>query len=242
MSSHDSKKILIIHEDESQLEILQHELSKYSYQVLVEVDGKKAYEIAKNKKTEIILASSQLVGIDGFDLCWMIRQNKDLKFIVYMLLSNTTNAEVRINAYRSGVDAYIDPDASIREIHTLIEAFTRRIQQLKHSAEQPDLSLRGKIAHILVVEILQLLHISNKSGTLTLESGSMKGSIGYLDGKLVWAETKNNTGEDAVKELAAWKEGIFSFQKTKIRPVLNIHTPTMQLILDCCKELDENSN
>lgn len=231
--------ILIIHEDESKLTFLRRELSKYSYTILSEKDGKKAYEIAKNEKPDLILASSQATGIDGFDLCWMIRQNESLQYTPYMLLSNTSNAEVRINAYRSGVDAYIEPDASVREIHTLIESFTRRIRQSKSLPERPVSSLHGQISHILVIEILQLLHISNKSGTLSLENGTMRGSIGYLDGKLVWAETDTNKGEDAVKELTSWTEGVFTFQKDQIRPVMNIHTQTMQLILNCAKMMDE---
>lgn len=239
MNSDISKKVLIIHEDEERLSFLRRELSRYSYTILTERDGKRAYEIAKNEKPELILASSQAIGIDGFDLCWMIRQNEILQFTPYMLLSHTSNPEVRINAYRSGVDAYIEPDASIREIHTLIESFTRRIQQLKGSVEERHVSLRGQISHILVIEILQLLHISQKSGTLTLVNGLKKGSIGYLDGKLVWAETQEKVGEDAVSELVSWREGTFDFQKDQIRPLMNIHTPTMQLILNCAKMIDE---
>ena len=84
-----------------------------------------------------------------------------------------------------------------------------------------------------------MLHISKKSGTLTIFSQNLKGSIGFWDGKIVWAKLGENEGEQAVKEIVFWEKGHFTFEKNLIHPVMNIEKSTMQLILDCCQELDE---
>ena len=118
----------------------------------------------------------------------------------------------------------------------------KRMQQIKETINIPNNALQGKIPHFSVVEILQMLHISKKSGTVKFANEHKKGKIGFVDGKLVWAELDQITGEDAVKEIACWKDGYFIFEKDLIDPIRNIHTSSMQLILDCCQILDEKND
>ena len=59
---------------------------------------------------------------------------------------------------------------------------------------------------------------------------------------MIWAELDKLTGEDAVKEIVFWNNGHFIFENDLIHPTMNIQTPTMQLILDCCQLLDEKND
>ena len=97
----------------------------------------------------------------------MIRQTEELNTIPFLLISDNNNPEERINAYRSGVDAFIDSNTSIREIYTLIETLIKRFPKISTPSQFSDYSLQGKLPHFTVVEILQMLNISKKSGTLT---------------------------------------------------------------------------
>ena len=232
------KKILILHNDNVKLQDLEHNISQYPFDVITASNGTDGFELAKQEKPDIILASAQLTGIDGFDLCWMIRQTVELTAIPYLLMSDNNNPEERINAYRSGIDAFLDNTTSMREIYTLIETTIKRIERIKNT----DNSLQGKIPDFTVVEILQLLNISKKSGTLTFLNHNKKGEISFKDGKLVWAESDLFAGEHAVKEIVTWNFGYFIFKKDVVHPDVNIQTSSMQLILDCCQLLDEKND
>ncbi len=236
------KKILIVYYDNERLDYFKQNISQYPFDVITALDGSVAFELAQKEIPDIILASAQLAGIDGFDLCWMIRQTPELLSIPYLLITEKNNPEERINAYRSGVDAFLDSTTSIREIYTLIETMVKRVQRIQNNANVPDKSLQGKLIHFSVVEILQMLNISKKSGELTFVNQQKEGKIGFWDGKIVWAESDQLIGEDAVKEIVFWKKGYFLFEKDLINPIKNIKKSTMQLILDCCHLLDEKND
>lgn len=242
MNAHHQKKILTILESNQKYSELKEQLRQYPFQIIETSTGYDGFDIAKNEAPDLILASTQLSDIDGFDLCWMVRQSPEISSTPYILVSETNNPEERINAYRSGVDAFLFSDVSIREIYTIVETTIRRIEQIQNMPENVDKSLQGKIPQFAVVEILQMLHISKKSGTLTIFSQNREGSVGFWDGKIVWAELGEQKGEKAVKEIVFWEKGYFTFEKDLIHPVMNIEKPTMQLILDCCQELDEKGN
>jgi len=242
MNSTYKKKILLVHNDSEKVQYLHQCLAKYSFTIVSAENGTIAFEMAKKEKPDIIIASTRLADIDGFDLCWMIRQSLELKTVPYILMTDAYKVEERINGYRSGVDAFLENDSSIREIYTLIETTIKRIENMKANQNIPANSLQGKLPHFTVIEILQLLNISHKSGTLTFYNENVKGAIGFWDGKIVWAELDGQHGEEAVKKIAFWNTGHFFFEKDLIHPTMNIQTPTMQLILDCCQLLDEKAN
>ena len=239
MKSSYKKKILIIHNNPNKLEYLKQNISTYPFNVITALNSREGFELAKLEKPDLIMASAQLSDVDGFDLCWMIRQIPELVAVPYLLITDDNDPEERINAYRSGVDAYLDSTISIREIYTVIETLIKRIQKIRNTINIPTKSLQGKLPHFTIVEIIQMLNISKKSGTLTIGNQDKKGKIGFWDGKLVWAECDQLTGEEAVKEIVCWEHGYFIFEKDLIHPIMNIQTSSMQLILDCCQLLDE---
>ena len=234
------KKILIIQNIDKKRGELELYLSNYPYNIYTTSNGNHGIELAKQNIPDIILASTQLVDIDCIDLCWMIRQTPELSRIPYILLAQHLSTEEKINSYRSGVDAILNNNITIREIHTRIEAILKRYHQFINSNNSiVDKSLQGKLSHFSVVEILQMLNISKKSGTLKVSLKNKNGEIGFWEGKLVWAKQHKLLGEKAVKEITSWSSGYFTFEKDLIHPIVNIHIPTMQVILNCCKILDE---
>lgn len=239
-TKHAKKLILIIHRDSYQADSLQKHLSDYSYEIEIQKTGNAGLESAKQHKPDVILASSYLKDMDGIDLCWMIRQTDELAAVPFFLLTDYINDEERINAYRSGVDAVLESTTSFRELYTRIEAILKRTERTSPTSESDShISLLGKISHISVVELLQFLNISQKSGTVIFTHDSQKGEIGFWEGKIVWARQDKLIGEDAVQAITGWTMGTFQFEKDRIDPIVNVHTATMQLILDCCKTLDE---
>jgi len=241
MSQMNKKKILIIHGDAENYDELKKLLTQYPFDVLNSTNGNSGIKLAKQEKPDLILATTQLPDIDAFDLCYLIRQSPDLCTIPFILIADNINPEERINAYRSGADAFLNRNVSLREMYTVIETSIKRTQQIKNTLNAPQYSIQGKISHFSVIEILQMLHISKKSGTLNFYSKELQGKIGIWEGKLTWAEMDSLTGEEAVKTMAFWNMGHFTFEKDLIHPVKNINASTMQLILDCCQLLDEKS-
>lgn len=242
MYQNQQKKILAILENNPKYSELKESLEQYPFQIIETANGYKGFDLAKKEMPDLILASTRIADIDGFDLCWMIRQTPGLTPVPYILISENNKPEERINAYRSGVDAFLYSDVSVREIYTIVETTIRRIQQIKTFPEKIDKSLQGKIPQFSVVEILQMLHISKKSGTLTVYSENLEGKIGFWDGKISWAKLDENEGEPAVEKIVFWDKGSFIFEKDLIHPIKNIEKSTMQLILDCCQQLDEKVN
>lgn len=237
-----SKTILFVAKNFETYSRLTHNLQYFGYNVLESQSGRQALEQANAAHPDFILAELDIADMDGIELCWMVRETSQVPLVPFILLADSVAGEIQINGLRSGVDAFLPKTAPIREIITHVEALFKRIEQFQSLVVAPKKSLTGISPDFTILEILQLLNMAKKSGTLKIAGTDRLGRVGLLDGNLTWAETGLYEGEDALAEMIQWEPVQFEFEKDLIFTKLNIRRPTMEVILNCTSVLDEKQN
>ncbi|MDZ7263247.1 MAG: DUF4388 domain-containing protein [candidate division KSB1 bacterium] len=237
----DKKLILVLSSDESQLKLLKQELEANIYDVVTATDGRAGFELIRQMQPDFVLSDLHLEKLDGIDLCFMIRQNPKLLALPYMLMTDDWNPELRINGYRSGIDDIVPANISMRELCTRIESLMRRQRQLSHQSPPLTQSLVGKLDDFRLIEIIQMLHLNQKTGLLKVQHQSSEAHIALTNGDIIYARLGEKMGEEAIQIAAFWQEGTFAFERETDSSQKNVHKPTMQIILDCCQLLDEGT-
>ena len=112
------KKILIIDDDPSILDILKIVFERAGYEVRIESDGQQIldneYEIP-----DIILLDRFLSGIDGLDICKHLKSNIFSKNIPVIMVS--ASPDIEITALEAGADSFIEKPFEIAEILKCID-------------------------------------------------------------------------------------------------------------------------
>jgi CheY-like chemotaxis protein len=237
-----SKTILLVAKNIGEYSKLTQNLQYFGYNILECQSGRQALERANATHPDFILAELDISDMDGIELCWMVRETSQVPLVPFVLLADSVAGEIQINGLRSGVDAFVLKTAPIREIITHVEALFKRFEQFQSQANPPAKSLSGTSPDFSILEILQVLNMSKKSGTLKIVGEDRLGRAGLLDGNLTWAETGLYEGEEALAEMIQWEPVQFEFEKDLIFTKLNIRRPTMEVILNCTTVLDENQN
>ena len=236
------KLILLIMEINEYFEQFKSILEANDFETITANDGRSGFEVARDAEPDLILSATQLDKADGIELCYMIRQNDKLSATPFILIEDDNNPEVRINGFRSGVDAIVPVTVSSRELSTRIETLIKSHELLTKQTLKASQSLIGKLEAFPLIETLQMLNMNHKTGMLKVRHQTHVGEIGFYEGRINWAHSNGTDGEDAIKQMAFWEEGFFIFEKNLIQSETNIQKPTMQLILDCCQNIDESKN
>lgn len=234
------KLILLIMKKNDPFDQFKNILETNDFEVITANDGRAGFELTRDAEPDLILSSMQLDKIDGIELCYMIRQNNRLSATPFILIADDSNPEIFINGFRSGVDAIVPIVVSSRELCTRIETLIKRYQLLTKQTLKANQSFIGKLDDFRLIETLQMLNMNRKTGMLKVHQQNLLGEIGFYEGKITWAHLNGAEGEEAIKKMAFWKEGFFIFEKDLIQSETNIQKATMQLILDCCQEVDES--
>ncbi|QQG41470.1 MAG: response regulator [Candidatus Woesebacteria bacterium] len=96
------KKILIVEDEPSFLNLLHKELTSKGYTVVDAKDGKEGYDTAVLVKPDLILLDILMPGVDGLTMLELLRKSKEGKDMKVIIL---TNLELDNNVMKRALDA-----------------------------------------------------------------------------------------------------------------------------------------
>jgi DNA-binding response OmpR family regulator len=133
-----TSKILVVDDEVPVTELIQYNLEKAHYQVLVAHDGEAALKIARGARPDLILLDLMLPKIDGLEVCRELRRTSQVPIIMVTARGEETD---RVIGLELGADDYLSKPFSMRELLARIKAVLRR----NHSTETDSLpqSLSG---------------------------------------------------------------------------------------------------
>jgi pSer/pThr/pTyr-binding forkhead associated (FHA) protein len=100
--------------------------------------------------------------------------------------------------------------------------------------------LRGSLAEIPPIGLLQLLELERKSGVLEIETGAGKARLWIEQGCPVHAELGDDVGLEAALRIAVLRSGRFVLAAEAGAPERSIGIPMMELVLEASRRFDES--
>src|SRR3989338_5920049 len=106
--------ILVIDDEKDILKLLQYNLEKEGYQVFLAKTGEEGLELAKRKLPDLIVLDLMLPGIDGLEVCKLIRSKKSTSHIPILMLTAKSTETDQIVGLELGATDYITKPFSIK--------------------------------------------------------------------------------------------------------------------------------
>ena len=119
------RKVLIVDDEKLIVKGIKYSLEQYSMEVDVAYDGNDALEKATANNYDVILLDVMLPGLNGFEVCQMIREFSDVPII--MLTAKGDDMD-KILGLEYGADDYITKPFNILEVKARIKAIMRRMK------------------------------------------------------------------------------------------------------------------
>ncbi len=115
--------ILVVEDEISLREALTYNLVRQDYTVEAVGDGAVGVETARRIKPDLILLDIMLPGLDGFEVCRILRQ--EMSVPILMLTAREDEID-RVIGLEIGADDYITKPFSMRELLARVKAHLRR--------------------------------------------------------------------------------------------------------------------
>jgi len=118
-------KILVVDDDRKIVDLVRAYLEKDGYRVSAAYDGLQALELARQQRPDLIVLDLLLPGMDGLDVCRVLRGEGN-KVPIIMLTAKTTEAD-KLVGLDLGADDYVTKPFSPRELLARVRAMLRRV-------------------------------------------------------------------------------------------------------------------
>ncbi len=122
-------KILIIDDERDIRDLLSYNLEKEGFAVITAGDGLKGKRLAETLHPDLIILDLMLPGIDGLDLCRMLRNEPATARIPVIMVTAKGEEVDRVLGLEIGADDYVTKPFSVREVAARVKALLRRVDE-----------------------------------------------------------------------------------------------------------------
>ena len=103
----DTKRILIVDDEEDLVKLVKKCLEHYHYEVITAYDGQEGLEKAKTEKPDLIILDLMLPKINGYKVCGLLKKDtRYAKIPVILFTAKTEEKDLKLGE-EVGADAYI---------------------------------------------------------------------------------------------------------------------------------------
>ncbi len=227
--------------DTRSLRVLEVSLRKAGFSVTPAVSVGDALDKLEINAPDLIISETKFATeLDGFELRRRLRSTPAWADIPFIFLTAETAIESKIKGLELGVDDYLTKPIYIKEIVTRINILLQKRQRQFLDLKKDGTRFAGRVADMPVVDVIQTIEVSRKSGVIQFTGGpNRQAAIYFRDGKVIDAEAGTLQGEDAVYRLLTWNEGEFEVEFRTVRRREAITTSSQGLLMEGMRRLDE---
>jgi len=130
-----AKTILVVDDERHIVRLVQVNLERAGYEVVIAYDGVEAIETVQAKVPDMIILDVMMPRMDGFETLKKLRADDKSKEIpVIMLTAKAQDADI-FKGWSSGVDSYLTKPFNPRELLAFVD---RIFQSLEHPPDDYD--------------------------------------------------------------------------------------------------------
>jgi len=134
--------VLVIDDEADLIELVRYNLEKDGFSVLGAGDGESGFSLAVKEKPDVIVIDLMLPGMDGLDVCRMLRAEEGTSRIPIIILTAKASESDRVVGLELGADDYMTKPFSPRELTARIKALLRRSAGFR---QQPKIIRHGNL-------------------------------------------------------------------------------------------------
>jgi phosphate regulon transcriptional regulator PhoB len=140
----EGKRIFVVDDEPDIVELCSYNLRKEGYDVSSAADGEEALRRIREEKFDLILLDLMLPGLQGVELCRIIRNDQATASLPIIMLTAKTEELDKVLGLEMGADDYVTKPFSPRELLARVRAVLRRsgAKAEKGTQEEKDAVMR----------------------------------------------------------------------------------------------------
>jgi phosphate regulon transcriptional regulator PhoB len=147
-------KILIVDDEPDITEIVKYNLEKEGFRTIIVRDGNEALQSTRNNAPDLIILDLMLPGINGLEVCRILKRNPETENIPIIMLTAKTEESDRVVGLEMGADDYMTKPFSVRELAARVRTVLRRVERERAEKPKPIMKFKNLTIDALRHEVM----------------------------------------------------------------------------------------
>jgi CheY-like chemotaxis protein len=205
-------------------------------------DGADAMLKAIEAPPDLIISDFVMAGMDGKALLSKLKGRPGTARIAFILMAGKSDIAEKLKIVQDQVEDIVEKPFFVKDAVKRIKRVIDKISLEKMAREAPGESvLRGTLAQMNVIDLLQSLDLGHKSCLLTLTNADDRCEMYFSDGQINHATYGPLKGDEAVYKVMTWTAGSFTIDFDGKAAEQTCTRSTQGLLMEGLRLLDEAS-
>jgi CheY-like chemotaxis protein len=231
-------KLLLVDDNAMVLNMLQHALTPFAL-VVAANDSADALLKAVDDPPDLLVCDYRMPGMDGRQLIEKLKSRPATSTFSAIMMASRADIDERLSP-QDVADDYIAKPFFLKEATKRIKRIVDRIALEKMAKTAPsDGVVRGNLAQMNVIDLMQSLEMGRKSCQLSLSNAGEKCEVFFVEGQVKHATYGTLVGDAAVFKVLRWTGGNFelNFEGKSEKETTQLNT--QGLLMEGLRLLDE---
>ncbi len=232
-------KLLLIDDNPMVLGMLQQALAPFA-RVVSATDSADALLKAVDDPPDLVVCDYRMPGMDGKQLVEKLKSRPATANFSAVLMASRADIDERLSP-QDAADDYIAKPFFLKEATRRIKRTVDRIALEKMAKTAPsDGVVRGNLAQMNVIDLMQSLEMGRKSCQLKLNNEGEKCEVFFVEGQVKHATYGSLLGDQAVFKVLRWTGGNFELNFEGKTDQETTQLNTQGLLMEGLRLLDES--
>src|SRR5580658_5752374 len=232
-------KLLLVEDNPMVLGMLQQALSPLAA-VTAASESADALLKAVDDPPDLVVCDYRLPGMDGRQLIEKLKSRPKTANFSAVLMANKADIAERLSP-QDAADDYLEKPFFLREAVRRIKRMIDRIALEKMAKTAPsDGVVRGNLAQMNVIDLMQSLEMGRKSCQLSLSNEGDNCEVFFVEGQVKHATYGSLVGDEAVFKVLRWTGGNFQLNFEGKTDKETTQLNTQGLLMEGLRLLDES--
>jgi CheY-like chemotaxis protein len=234
------RRLLAVDDNRLILRVVSDFFASQGWEVVTAESVKAACAELDRSIPDAIVSDVLMPEIDGWAFFDDVRRRRDLAGVPFVFLTVEGELPQRLRGLHLGADDYMTKPFAVEELHARLEKLVSRREQLNRARLAGDALLAGSVEHLAISDLLQVMSLNGKDGSVVLDQDGLEGRIEFVGGQIVDADAGPAHGNKALFRMLGWTSATFRVLPRSGPPrERSIHAATANVLMDGLVSLDE---
>jgi len=192
--------LLIIDGDNDFLKDLKSRFPIDRFQVHTANNCHEGMEIAQRVRPDLIISNIDSPKLDGWSFCQQVKATPPTEDTPFILVAEKKEEFNPLKTVEVGCDDFLVKPFGFEDLLARVEIILKRSSERKKSPHLATKAASGSLGHLSLTDLLQVLGMNQKTCTIIIEKGELKGKIFMEGGVIKHAFLGELQGEAAIYE------------------------------------------
>ena len=234
------RRLLAVDDNRLILRVVADFFTPHGWSVTQAVGVPAAREALARELPDAIVSDILMPEVDGWVFFEELRRDPKTASIPFIFLTVEGDLPQRLRGLHLGADDYMTKPFDVEELLVRVTRLVERRATLDRARHGGEALLAGSVEHLAISDLLQILSLNGKDGTVALVQGAIEGRIEFVSGQIVHAVAGSARGPKALFRMLGWTGATFRvLPRSEAPEARSISGSTSNVLMDGLVSLDE---